>query len=276
MSITKAGFIQPSERQIAWRKFFTKIWLPAYAPARIAIVEDGIKRGEDLLEQGWGLVLPFTHFGARDIFEMTLRPFTASPVLIRKPAVVSIQWSHYWGLSAPRFFAGLTGITLVPIVTEDTIKIHKNYDRQHRELPLGHGPFEYLSLARRALKAGGLIWVSPQQGRRPRLELSDKEPMKFLLGKEHEMQKVAVLFVALSLCNETDYSKRNMLNLGRTFDIKLGPTLTKAEMFRLSRAMGRSLDDLTIIIYSLLVDPGYNHVDPELTQSYLLHRTAMG
>ncbi len=272
MPVTKSGFIQPSERQIAWRKLAIKIWRPPYAPARVEIVEDGVRKGDDLLEQGWGLVLPFTHFSGRDIIEMTLRPFAASRVLVRKPAVASIQWNHYWGFSAPRLFASLTGITLVPIVTEDTLKTRKNYDRQHRALPLGHGTFEYLSLARRVLKEGGLVWVSPQQGRRPRLELSDKEPMKFLLGKENDAQKVAVLFVALSLLNETDYSKREMLNLGRTFDVKLGPTLTKAELFQLSRAMGRSLDDLTIIIYSLLVDPGYNHVDPELTQSYLRYR----
>ncbi len=267
--MTKLRLTQPSERQIAFRKFATKIWRPPHAPAKVEIVEDGIRRGDELLEQGWGLVLPFTHFGGRDIVEMCLRPFAASRVLVTKPAVVSIEWSHFWGFSAPRLFANLSGITLVPIVTEDTLKKGKNYDSQRRALPLGHGTFEYLSLARRTLKQGGLVWVSPQQGRRTRLELSDKEPMKFLLGKENELQKVAVLFVALSLYNETDYSKRDMLNLGRTFVVKMGPTLTKAEMFQLSRAMGRSLDDLTIIIYSLLVDPGYNHVDPELTKAYL-------
>jgi hypothetical protein len=272
MSLTKPGLIHPTERHIAWRKLFTSIWRWPYAPARVEIVEGGIQRGDDLLEQGWGIVLPFTHFSARDIFEMTLRPFAASRVLVRKPAVVGIEWSHFWGLSAPRFFAGVTGINLVPIVTEDTLKKRKNYDDQRRALPLGHGTIKYLSLARQALEEGAIVFVSPQQGRRPGLELSDKEPIKFLLGKENDSHKVAMLFLSLSLHNEMDYSKRGFLNLGRTFDVKMGPTLTKAELFKLSRDMGKSLDDLTIIIFSLLVDPGYNHVDPELSKSYLLNR----
>ena len=107
------------------------------------------------------------------------------------------------------------------------------------------------------------------------LELSDLQPMRFLLGKEKELQNVAVLFVALSLLDEADYAKRTFLNVGRTFDVKLGPTLTKAEMLELSSALGRSLDELTIIIFSQLVDPGYNHVPPDLGRSYISYRQAL-
>ncbi len=272
MPTSRQQLIYPSEQHIAWRRRFIKIWQPLIAPARVEIVQNGIQRADELLEQGWGLVLPFTHFSGRDIVEMTLRPFAAGRMLVTRPIVVSIEWSHYWGLSIPRLSAEMTGITLIPIVTEDTIKKRKNYDRQKRPLPLGHGTFEYLSLARRALKEGGAVYVSPQQGRRPALELSDKEPMKFLLGKENELQKVAVMFVALSLHGEVDYSKRNLAVLGRMFDVRLGPTVTKAELFQLSRDLGRSIDDVTIIIFSQLVDPGYNHVDPELTRKYALAR----
>lgn len=127
-------------------------------------------------------------------------------------------------------------------------------------LPLGHGTREYFRAARRALKEGGIVWVSPQQGRRPSLELSDKEPMKFVLGKDNDFQNVGVLFLSLSLKGEVDYSRRTGINVGRTYDVKMGPTVTKAELYRLSRVMDKSIDDATIIIYSHLVDPGYNRV----------------
>ncbi len=261
--------IHPSEQQIAWRKRIARIWRPPHAPARVEIVQNGLARADELLEQGWGLVMPFTHFCGRDIFEMVLRPFALNSALITRPIVVGVEWSHFWGVSIPRFSGWLGGFTLVPIVTEDTIKKRKNFDSQHKALPLGHGTFEYLTLARRALKEGGAVFVSPQQGRRPSLELSSKEPMKFLLGRENDLQKVGIMFVGLSLQGEVDYSRRTFMNVGKTFDVRLGPTLTKEELFRLSRAMGRSIDDMTIIIFSHLVDPGYNHVDPELTKNYL-------
>lgn len=248
------------------------MWRWPYAPARVQIVENGVQRGDELMEQGWGLVLPFTHFCGRDVFEMVLRNFAVGRVLVTKPIVAGVEWSFLQGFSILQFLAQISGITLVPIVTEDTIKKHRNQDPQGRPLPLGHGTMEYLSLARRALKEGGAVFVSPQQGRRPRLMLSDKEPMKFLLGKESDSQKVAVLFVALSLVDEKDYARRTFLNLGRTFDVRLGPTLTKAELFEIARNMGKSVDDVTIVIFSQLVDPGYNDVDPALSQSYIQSR----
>ncbi len=275
MSSGKLQLVHPTEQHIAWRKRFSAMWRPFYAPARVQIVDNAVSKADELLEQGWGLVCPFTHFCGRDVVEMVQRSFLAGQTLVTRPIVVGVEWSFMQGLSPLRFFAGMTGITLVPIVTEDSIKKDKNYDHDKRPLPLGHGTMDYLSVALRALKEGGAVFVSPQQGRRPRLELSDKEPMRFLLGKENDSQNVAVLFVALSLLGEVDYSKRTFLNLGRTFDVRLGPVMTKAELFKLSRAMGKSIDDTTIIVFSQLVDPGYNDVDPELTKSYLLNRQTL-
>ncbi|MGE5139659.1 MAG: hypothetical protein ACM3JD_09370, partial [Rudaea sp.] len=218
------------------------------------------KRAEKLSEQGWGILMPFSHFSARDSMEMTIRPLSASPVLRSKPMVIAIEWSHYWNLPPLRLVARLAGVTLIPIVIDDTLKKRKNYDAQHRPLPLGHGTLEYFRVARRALRENGIVWVSPQQGRRPKLELTEREPMKFVLGKENDFQNIAVMFIALSLKGEVDYSRRTGLDLGKTFDVKMGPTITKAELYALSREMGRSIDETTLIIYSHLVDPGYNAI----------------
>ncbi len=113
MSTAKPALIYPSPRNVSWRKLLVKIWRSPYAPARVEIVENGIQRGDALLEQGWGLVLPFTHFSGRDIFEMTLRPFAASERIVRKPGGVGVEWSHLTGFSALRVFAGLAGIAVI-------------------------------------------------------------------------------------------------------------------------------------------------------------------
>ncbi len=262
--------IYPSRSQLAWRRFFIGGWRAPLAPANIQIVQDGIKRADKLANQGCGILSAFTHFCSRDIFEMLARPLGASRVLFPRHVVASVEWSHYYERTMPRVLAWLTGITLVPIVNDRTIEKRKNYDAQKHLLQLGHGQLEYFRIARRALKEGGLVLVSPQQGRRSRLELSDKEPIRFLLGKGQELEQVAILFLGLSLRNEVNYSKRTLMNFGRTYDVALGPTLTRDELVKLGQETARSIDDLTMIILSLLVDPGYNAIPPDATRDYII------
>ncbi len=252
--------IRPSPRDLWWRRTCIKLWRGPYGPAHVQVVADAIKRAEALSAQGWGILMPFTHFSFRDIVEISIRPMALSKYLITKPCVATIEWAHFYDMPIGRLLTNLTGITLVPIVIDDTMKKGKNYDENHRMLPLGHGTRDYFRVARKVLKEGGVVWVAPQQGRRPCLELSDKEPIKFVLGKENELQNVGVMFISLSLKGETDYTKRKGFNVGRTYDVKLGPTLTKAELYQLSRAMGKTIDETTMVIYSYLVDPGYSNV----------------
>ncbi len=272
MAITAPEVIHPSSHQIWWRRFLVRIYAEPYMPASVSIVRDAIHRAEMLADRGWGILMPFSHFSVRDIAEMTMRPMAASRVLISRPMVSGIEWSHYWNLPPLRLAARLAGITVVPIVIDDTLKKRKNYDAGRRSLPLGHGNREYFRVARRALREGGIVWVSSQQGRRPKLELTDKEPVKFLLGKENDFQNIGVLFINLSLKGETYYSGRSGLDLGRTFDTRMGPTVTKAQLYELSREMGKTIDETTIIIHSHLVDPGYNNVKSDWSWDDIVKR----
>lgn len=217
----------------------------------------GLERAEELLDQGIGLLILINHFGKTDPAQVINNVVFAREKMRRKPITTPI--AYHQQKPYINMLAGLTSINIKPIVTPDTIRLNQNDG-----LDQGTGLPHYINFSLQTLKHGGIVLLAPQAGRRERLGEPNKTMRLFMLqAKRRGVNNFGMLFIGLGIKGTTDYSERSAggLNIGKTYEINIGPTFTQEEAIL---DAGRQNLDLDAWVFSQLA-----HLVPE---SYLGER----
>lgn len=205
----------------------------------------GLERAEELLDQGMGLLILINHFGKTDPAQVINNVVFAREKMRRKPITTPI--AYHQQKPYIKMLAGLTSINMKPIVTPDTIRLNQNDG-----LDQGTGLPDYINSSLQTLKQGGIVLLAPQAGRRERLGKPDKTMRLFmLLANRHKVNKFGILFIGLGIEGITDYSEISAggLNIGKTYEINIGPTFTQEEAIL---DAGRQNLDLDTWVFSQL------------------------
>lgn len=222
-------------------------------PYRANEGEDSFERAAALLSEGYGLVVLMNHFSTRDAPQV-LSFLCRNRAICRYPFLAPVAFHQYrqYGLLV-RALADWFAIRLQPIVTARTVKklgaVHKR----------GHGLTDYLQQASRHLDNGGVMLLAPQGGRRSRLGKPRGRPLGRLLAQAEvdDVQHVAFCFLGLGLDGQGDYDGNVAgFNLGRRYEITVGPTVTLREMLEETDGVDQ-VDDWVFAQLARLVPDGY-------------------
>lgn len=289
-------YIIPNVLNLLARQSFHLARLPFFPfPAEIGIVDNGQKRAEELLQQGYAAIVPITHFSQRDAAEMIVRPALYCSGIFDIPIITPMEYVQ--SVLHPIYvkIAKMCGISVFPVVNDDTLekiaqkKIPAEYS-DGRAIQKGDGMRAYLTASWETLQNGGMVGIALQSGRRGKLELPQQLPGSKLEGpidallRRADLEKVFFLFLSLSLKGEhavvipnerrrgflradmsdVDYEKKRGLLLAEKFDIRVGPTLTYREMEKLAKLQGLTVDQLSFVVHAMQVDPKYNCISPDL------------
>lgn len=224
-------------------------------PYEVAHVTSGLNWAEALLQQDppWGLVVAFNHYSLRDFVD-TARVLATSQVIRERPVLVPIAFHQHNPLVAK--IGEYFDLIFSPIVIRDTVN-KPGYDHVHR----GQGLAKYVRDAAKVLAAGGVVPISLQEGRRPKLGGPEVPALSFFLKhmERQRVERVAILFVGLGLRGETDYSRPGVdkLNIGRLVEVKIGDAFTKTEATVAASSVGQSLDQWAYAQIRPLVPEAY-------------------
>lgn len=204
-------------------------------------LSQGIMRAEALLRQDppYGVIVAFNHYSLRDFVDLA-RALSASSIIRERPVLIPIARHQYTPVTAK---AGeYLGVSFAPIVIRDT---HK-YAR-YRNLPLGAGLPEYIASAAHVLTEGGVVPLSLQEGRRPRLGRPEVPTLGFFLKHmaRKNVERIAVVFAGLSLPGETNYRRQgvNLLNPFRKTCVQFGEAYIVSEAYDQAKSSGLTIDE---------------------------------
>lgn len=236
-------------------------------------------RTEDLLKEGYGLVVLFNHFSLRDPFQILKDIIINNPLMREKEIIFPItehQYKKYKLLFKP--LSGLLKMKLYPIANPGTLKVlalknnpekySKTVSRQRLLL------IEYMNSAVEVLKKGGIVPMAPQGERKNSLEMpQDSEKTKKPIAatatlianlNKNGIEKVAFLIIGVGIENITDYgAKVKGLNPRKRYTLKIGPTYTKQELLELAQNNLRAIDQGVFEVLAAVVPPSYNKLKPE-------------
>jgi hypothetical protein len=292
----KKRYIEPNFLHLVARGLiYHMLRIPAYFPfsTEVSVVENSISRANQLFDEGYGCLLNITHFSKLDALQMIVWPSLLSSQIFKRPLVVPMelrQSQQMHGFLVK--IAPMLGITIFPIVIDDTIKyidqqkispFHKN----GKKIVLGDNVPEYLRATRQALADCAVVGMAPQMGRRSTLEPlqridkekleNTREPIRALVGSKNELKKVFFLFMSMSLKGKpvyapnagifvaeesnVDYAEEKDKYSTKGYDIRLGPVVTHEEAMALAKMQNITLDEWIINMHSLQVDPRYRKTD---------------
>lgn len=198
---------------------------------------NGLSRARSLLDQGYGLVVGYTHFSERDPVDI-MRFIMNWPGLgervIVSPIAHHMQEKYGWALDP---LSRGASVDLYPIVIQDTV------DKEaYKDLQLGTGLPEYLKAAAHILSLGGIVPISLQEGRREVLG-HPKPALSRLMIKatRSHVEKYAVMFVGVELKGVEEFGAMKGWNIIDTthpgklgvhvMRINIGSTYTADEVF---------------------------------------------
>ncbi|MBI2405108.1 hypothetical protein HYV22_02925 [Candidatus Gottesmanbacteria bacterium] len=218
--------IPPSKLTVLARVAVREVFRP-FIPYNIVGDAGGLVRAEQLQRDGYGAVIFFNHFSKRDIFQIFENVIFAQPAMLES-TILTPEAYHQRRLVGD-VLASLLAIHARLIVTSDTLRIPK-----YQHLRQGLGLKTYIRDAAKVLAAGGTVVLSPQAGRRSSLLGEDPQGAVELLTNALRIKgidRVAFTFIGLSLAEVTDYRDPQVAeyNIGRSFDVALGPTYTLQE-----------------------------------------------
>lgn len=236
-------------------------------PCFVVDENGGFARAESLLDDGYGLIVLLNHFSTRD-GPQVLCLLGRNRTMRRRTFVGPVayhQW-HEHGLLV-RVLTDLFAIRLFPVVTPSAGKVHGLRDRQ------GDGLGAYLRAASAGLKQGKIVLLAPQARRCERLGVPPHgRPVAKLLAQARadKVQRVALVFIGLSIPHEEDYSRSNVggMNFSTLYEARVGPTFTVDEALREAQGISAvddwvfaRLGDLVPAAYGMSAGPQPSHDD---------------
>lgn len=224
-------------RQQRWQRRLVRAGVHFIIPADAILDAGGLQRAESLARAGYGTLVLMNHFSLRDGLQV-LHLVYGSEALRRRPTLAPAASQHLAGRLLPTL-ANAVGIRLLPITTMEAVK------EQGLDPASGLNPLVYARQAIGALRAGGIVLLAPQAGRRSLLGEPQMRPVSLLLAqaRRQRVRDVALFFVGLGIAGESDYSLEKVggLNPGRRYEVRIGQTFTLDEA--IARAGGlRGLD----------------------------------
>lgn len=213
----------------------------------------GLDKAKELLKQDNGLVVVINHFSLKD------PPLAINEVFLHremgsKKVVAPIAYHMDHGLY--HMLGKLIGVTLKPIVTENTIKAGKNNGQKLHE-----GKGKHIAESMDLLKKGGIIILAPQGTRMPYLGQPDKPIIGTLMAgaKRNGLEKFAFLFMGFGIKGLEDYSteKTRGFNFFSKYIVNIGACLTKGELMEKAGGDFRAVDGIVCEELRKIVPPNY-------------------
>lgn len=226
---------------------------------------NGLSRSKELAKQGYGNLFAGNHFSLgdppREIIVITSDPVLQNREMLTPFGIHQIKFGY-------RTLARMMGITICPVVNDDTLK----YIEKHPEKALKFQDAltregstnllgEYLKKqAPRVLKEGGSVLLYPQGGRRSYLEnLSNAISTLFNRTTRYGINKFAITFLGIGIKGVETYEDKTIegLNIGKSYELKMGSTSTKEEFIKEAEQRGLTLDQLALEKLGLVVPQTY-------------------
>lgn len=216
----------------------------------IDAIEGGLKRAEDLNEEGYGLIMLILHFSRRD-------PMQAMNEIIRSKMrdreisgpIAAHQTVH--GIAT--WIARRMGINMDTVVTKQTNEKARINGKPERMV--GYGSLKYMRNAKEALLNGGVMVVAPQATRETTLEYDGQKTVGGLLNfavLRPGNEKVAMHFVSFGIDGTDDYGEKSGFNLRDKYQVTHGPTFTVEEALAEAAKLSQDEND---------EDAGINNID---------------
>lgn len=212
-----------------WRGFARR-GVGSFFRSEVQESANGLARAEQLLADGYGLIICANHFSRGDPVRIFDEIIFKSNVMRKRRLAVAVA-SHQFD-NILKFSGKLLNLQLLPVVTDETIKLNKaSQDDRHRIKSL----FSYLTKSTETLKQAGIVLLFPQGTRQTQLTISERGPvgvlMRFLNGK---VDRLAFLCTGLGINGVSDYSREKTggLNLGRKYQMVIGQTWTWQEILQ--------------------------------------------
>lgn len=239
-----------SERVQAVRTFALILSAPFFRRTLIQ-PEHGLSRPQELAEQGYGNLFLFSHFSSSDI-PIAFATVFENPQLRQREVLIPAALHQYYSWYKP--VGRLTGIEVCPIVTDDTeqyVKEHPLKEAKFKEALTREGFATYLTTyinrALDILDNGGIVIMFPQGGRRPSLDsITPAVQMLITRSNRAKIDRFAITFIGLGIKGEQDYQRKDIkgYNLFKTYEERVGRTLTKGELKATTEEFGKSIDDI--------------------------------
>lgn len=197
---------------------------------------DGLADFEKMLLEGFGGVVIFKHFSLKDP-PLILREIGYLSRAVRRRAII-VPASAHQVLPGEVAAAGMLGIKLDKIVTENTVK--KEIKRGRPEPHLGEGNEQFIRDAVKIVSEGGILFIAPEGERRPDLkpyyergaDQTPKRPVGFFVAaaKRSSVENIAFLFVDLRLAGKENYWGKSSFNPLNKYEVRIGRALTLAQV----------------------------------------------
>lgn len=213
-----------------------------------------LSQADQLLANGYGLVVAIRHFSKGDFFRVLDLLFRSSPEIGKRPVLIPIaeHQRHFPGLA---WTASFTNIQLQTIVTPDTKEREALKLAEGKKIPwqaglsVGTGVLGYIRAATKVLCEGGVVVSAPEAGRRSVLSPFKDEPFEALerglRRKKNPEAKVAYLFAGIEIPGVKDYEKHFGYNLLRKYLVTFGEeAITREAFLARVRENGLTIDEL--------------------------------
>lgn len=190
----------------------------------------GLARAEQLLVDGYGLIICANHFSRGDPVRIFDEIIFKSNVMRKRRIAVAVA-SHQFD-NILKFSGKLLDLQLLPVVTNETIRLNKaSQDDYHRIKSL----FSYLKKSAETLKQAGIVLLFPQGTRQTQLVIPEKGAAGVLARFLNEkLERLAFLCIGLGIDGVEDYSREKIggLNLARKYQMVIGQTWTWQEILQ--------------------------------------------
>ena len=230
-------------------------------PVEVHLIGDGMFRAQELVRDGYGLVVVSNHFSLRDGPQVIADVICGNELLRTRPILVPIAY-HQCGKMV-KMMGKFFDIQPLPIVTQETVDSGKD-----NGLPLGAGKDNYIMQVMTTLKQSGAVILLPQVTRCPKLDAKPTaRPLGLLFAQaeKFKLDKVALVFVGVSLKGLEDYNdkKARRYNIWKTYQLNLGPCYTKEEALSLAGGV-KNVDQWSFDVLRTLVPKPYLVGGPSL------------
>lgn len=188
-----------------------------------------IDKAREALGNNKGVIFIINHLSERDPAQIVREIFHDKGMGRKKIiAPIAVHHDHLWLHAAGK----LLGVTLKPIVTENTRK-----EQRYRDRKLNEGKAEYSTESIEGLKKGRIVVLAPQGERMPKLGHPQFKNLVIgtlmALAKKNKLDNYAFLFIGIGIKGVDDYSDGKRIkgfNPSDVYTLNIGTFLTNEDV----------------------------------------------